>query len=136
MPSLAINLFGSLQVTVNGKPVTGFESDKTRALLAYLAVEPDQPHRREKLAALLWPEMPESAARGSLRHALANLRRVIQDHKAVPPHLLITRQTIQFNVESDHTLDVLSFSQSLTTDPSRPSTKNPASGKRRGCVPG
>ena len=55
------------QVTLDGAPVTGFESDKVRALLAYLAVESDRPHRRETLAGLLWPEQPENAARLSLR---------------------------------------------------------------------
>ena len=115
MPTLAINLFGSIQVSVNAQPVTTFKSDKVRALLAYLAVEADHPHRREKLAGLLWPEMPETTARGSLRHALANLRRVIHDHKTVPPYLLITCQTIQFNANSNHALDVVAFSQSLIT---------------------
>jgi DNA-binding SARP family transcriptional activator len=33
--------------------VSGFASDKVRALLAYLATEVDQPQRREKLAGLL-----------------------------------------------------------------------------------
>ena len=38
-----------------GEPVTGFESDKARALLAYLAVEAHRAHQREKLAGMLWP---------------------------------------------------------------------------------
>ncbi|MGD9146963.1 MAG: alpha/beta hydrolase, partial [Anaerolineae bacterium] len=59
MARLSICLLGPLQVTLDGKPVTSFESDKVRALLAYLAVEVGQPHRREKLAGLLWPDRPE-----------------------------------------------------------------------------
>ena len=72
---LEIHLLGPLRVSLDGEPVTGFVSDKVRALLAYLAVEADQPHRREKLVGLLWPHRPEQAARGSLRTALANLRK-------------------------------------------------------------
>ena len=106
MTHLAIQLFGSLQVTLDGKPVDGFASDKVRALLAYLVMSPDQPQRREKLAGLLWPEFPERSARTSLRNSLANLRKVIGDQYTLPPFLHITRQTIQFNQNSDHWLDV------------------------------
>lgn len=116
MPTLTISLFGPIQVASRGRPVNTFESDKVRALLAYLAVEADQPHRREKLAALLWPEKPEAAARGNLRHALANLRQVIGDHEADPPYLIITRQTIQFNPQSDHAIDVRRFGADQQTN--------------------
>jgi DNA-binding SARP family transcriptional activator len=77
---LSIRLLGSFEVTLNGEPVTGFESDKVRALLAYLVTTPDQPHRRETLVGLLWPEYPERSARASLRNALPNLRRTIGDY--------------------------------------------------------
>ena len=74
MAHLAIRVLGPFQATVDGKVVGGFHSDKVRALLAYLCIEGDIPHRREKLAGLLWPELPERSARTNLRHALANLR--------------------------------------------------------------
>ena len=109
MGRLEIKLLGPVQMTLNGDPVTGFDSDKVRALLVYLAVEGDQPHRREKLAGLLWPNWPERSARTNLRSALANLRQVIGDREADPPFLLITRQTIQFNQASDYILDTLEF---------------------------
>jgi DNA-binding SARP family transcriptional activator len=80
MARLAIRLLGPFQVTPDREPVTGFASDKVRALLAYLAVTAGRPHRRETLAGLLWPEYPERSARAALRNALANLRRMIGDH--------------------------------------------------------
>jgi len=89
--------------------VTGFKSDKVRALLTYLAVEADQPHRREALAGLLWPEWPDRQARSNLRYALSNLRRTIGDRDAAPPFLLITRDALQFNIDSEHWLDVAAF---------------------------
>ena len=58
MPHLSVRLLGGLQVLVDDIPVTAFESDKVRALLAYLAVEA-RPHPRLALADLLWPAMPE-----------------------------------------------------------------------------
>ena len=113
MTRLSVRLLGPLQVTVDGEPVTGLRSDKVRALLAYLAVETERPHRREKLAGLLWPDWPERSARTSLRHALANLRQVIHDHQATPPFLHITRQTIQFNSASKAWIDVATFTDHL-----------------------
>ncbi len=109
MPRLSIHLLGPFQVSLNREPVCGFASDKVRALLAYLVLTPDRPHRREALAGLLWPEFPERAARNSLRNALANLRQVLRDRDASPRFLLSTRQTIQFNTQSDYWLDADAF---------------------------
>ena len=109
MPLLSVSLLGPFQVTLAGEPVTGFESDKVRALLAYLAVEAHRPHRREALAGLLWPDWPDRAARKNLRNGLVNLRQAIGDRHATPPFLLITRETLQFNAASDCWLDVAAF---------------------------
>jgi DNA-binding SARP family transcriptional activator len=73
MAQLAICLLDPFHVTLDSEPVTTFEWDKVRALLAHLAVQADQPHSREKLAGPLWPEMPETSARTNLRHALSDL---------------------------------------------------------------
>ena len=39
MTRLKIRLLGSFQVSLSSAPLTSFESNKVRALLAYLAVE-------------------------------------------------------------------------------------------------
>jgi DNA-binding SARP family transcriptional activator len=122
MPHISMRLFGSLQCTRDQEDLVGLESDKVRALLAYLLVEAERPHRRKKLAGLLWPDWPEQAARANLRRALANLRHVIGDRRrgraipepggdrqATPPLLLVSRQTIQFNQASDAWVDVAAF---------------------------
>ena len=44
---LEIYCLGAFSVLLGGEAVAGFESDKARALLAYLATEADQAHRRE-----------------------------------------------------------------------------------------
>ena len=105
MALLSIHVLGPFQVKLAEEPVTSFATDKVRALLIYLALSPDRPHRRETLAGLLWPEFPERSARSNLRNALANLRSVIRDDAASPPFLYSTRQTIQFNGQSDYWLD-------------------------------
>jgi DNA-binding SARP family transcriptional activator/predicted ATPase len=119
MAHLSLSLMGSFQVTLDGQPVTDFKSNKVRALLAYLAMEADRPHRRELLAGLLWPDWPDRDALSNLRYALSDLRRAIGDRTAKPPFLLITRDSLQFNAASDYCLDVAAFTD-LTTleDPS------------------
>ena len=116
MARLTIRLLGPFQVALDGEAITGFATDKVRALLAYLVVTPDQPHRRETLAGLLWPEYPERSARASLRSALTRLRQAIGDYDISPPFLHTSRQTIEWNGESDYWLDVAAFESLYSTD--------------------
>ena len=74
MGRLDIKLLGPFRANLDGEKIAGFNADKVRALLIYLAVEGDQIHRREKLAGLLWPEWPKRSARTNLRSALADVR--------------------------------------------------------------
>ncbi|MBN2005010.1 MAG: tetratricopeptide repeat protein [Anaerolineae bacterium] len=97
---LELCLLGTFQVTVDGEPVPGFATDKARALLAYLAVESERPHRRDTLATLLWPEQPDEKARHSLRQALSNLRQVLNDLDDESGFLQVTRESVQFNANS------------------------------------
>jgi predicted ATPase len=109
MTHLTLALLGPLQIALDGHFISGFAYSKARALLVYLAVESDRPHPREALVTLLWPDLPEQAARTNLRQALASLREAIGDTTSTSPFLQITRDTLQFNPESDHDLDVHGF---------------------------
>ena len=113
MARLQIRLFGAPSVLLAGELEADLRSDKARGLLAYLAVESDQAHRREKLAGLLWPDYPDHSARANLRRALADLRLAIGDQQASPFFLHIGQDTIQFNTRSDATVDVLAFTGHL-----------------------
>ncbi len=119
MSHLSLSLLGPFQAKIDDEPVTGFESNKVRALLAYLAVEADRVHRREALAELLWPGRCERNALANLRYALYDLRKSIGDHEADPPFLLITRHTLQFNTDSDHSLDVETFEKRVGASATR-----------------
>ena len=102
MPALSISLFGAFHAEHNGGSIHGFATDKSRALLAYLAVERGRPHRRESLAALLWPDQNDERARQSLRQALSHLKQAIGGDE----FLLISPQDIQLNPQSDVWTDV------------------------------
>ncbi|MBN2394550.1 MAG: hypothetical protein JXR84_27715 [Anaerolineae bacterium] len=108
MARLAIRSLGALHITLDDAPLTTFDSDKARALLAYLAIESQHAHRRECLAGLFWPEYPEDHARHTLSQVLSNVRQVIGDRRAdqTAPFLDVTRQTLRFNRNSDYWLDV------------------------------
>jgi DNA-binding SARP family transcriptional activator/predicted ATPase len=106
---LSVRLFGGFEVDLNGSPAIKFESDKVRALLSYLMVESYKSHRRDKLAGLFWPELPNRRARSNLSQALYNLRTVIDDQNADPNYLIISNETIQMNNASKHWLDVADF---------------------------
>ncbi len=121
MAQLRSYFLGPFRVARADQSVTGFESDKMRALLVYLLVEPDRPHRREALAAFLWPDQPDPAARQSLRQALYVLRHILSGTPPPPGDdpgppaapLLVTRQTVQLNPASDSWCDVTRFTQLL-----------------------
>jgi len=76
MSKLALKYLGDFQVLRDGEEVNLPPSRKTRALLAYLSLNPRR-FRREFLCELLW-EIPDDP-RGSLRWSLSKLRRLIDD---------------------------------------------------------
>ncbi len=109
MAHLALSLLGSFQARLDGRLLNGFESDKARALLAYLAVEGGRPQPRETLAGLLWPDFPQENAQANLRVVISRLRKLLGDRSAAQPILLVTRETVGVNLQSDYELDVAEF---------------------------
>lgn len=109
MAGLSICLLGPVQVQVEGQRAAAFSYNKARALLAYLVVEANRAHPRDTLVGLLWPDLPNHAARTNLRQSLADLRQAIGDAAASPPFLHITRDTVQFNSDSAYTMDLTVF---------------------------
>ncbi len=113
MGRLTFFFLGAFQVVRGHQPLTGFESGKVRALLAYLVLEQERPHTRDELAGLLWPDFPNKTARKNLRQALNNLRQTLGDADASPSYLHIGGDFIQWNVASDFWVDTAVFRQLL-----------------------
>lgn len=97
-----IRLFGAVEILREGQAVSGFRSQKTLALLAYLIVE-DRPLARDTLAGLLWPETTQSDALGHLRRALYNLSSLL------PDCLDVDRRTARFSPEAPAQVDLHTF---------------------------
>lgn len=99
---LVIRLFGGVEIELAGRPLTDLGTRKADALLAYLVCH-HRPFAREQLAELLWDEREQQQALANLRSVLSVLGRKLQ------PYLLITRQTVAFNHDSDYWLDTAEF---------------------------
>jgi WD40 repeat protein/DNA-binding SARP family transcriptional activator len=116
MDGLRISVLGPLQVSTGQSIHQKFESNKVRALFTFLVVEMQRPHRREALADMFWWETSTQSALANLRYALADLRKVIGDKKARPPYLLVSRESLQFNVASHYELDIVEFRELIETN--------------------
>ncbi|NLS79821.1 MAG: tetratricopeptide repeat protein [Chloroflexi bacterium] len=113
MTRLHLLLLGPFQAMLDDQPLRALESDKGRALLAYLAVEFGRAHPREELAALLWPDCAPAAGRANLRNALSDLRAALRDRERQPPALQATPAAIAFRPTADDQVDALAFAELL-----------------------
>lgn len=108
---LKLSLLGPARVQLDQAHISRFYSVKTQALLYYLAVESAEAHPRASLTSLLWPEFTQSNANRSLRQALFQLNKALDNPRR--QLLLISKEEIQFNPASRHWLDVAEFTSLL-----------------------
>ncbi|CAN5669650.1 hypothetical protein BH10CHL1_BH10CHL1_31790 [soil metagenome] len=115
MKKLWFSLLGQFQVTLDDQLVDDFQTDKARALLAYLVVEAERPHTRSQLAEMFWPGFTEASARTNLRRALSNIRKAVGEKDGTGlPLFLADGPTLQFNRHANYWLDIGRFNM-LTT---------------------
>ena len=79
MALISLALLGGFRARLDAGPALTLPTRKAQAVLAYLAVPLGQAHPRDKLAALLWGDRPETLARKSLRQTLFIIRRALAD---------------------------------------------------------
>jgi DNA-binding SARP family transcriptional activator/TolB-like protein len=96
---VTLQLLGPFAIEANvGRPIPiAVRSRKARALLAYLAMQPDYRARRVELATLLWGDGPDKEARHSLRQCLIALR---QDLSVAADVLLLDREAIGLQAQA------------------------------------
>jgi DNA-binding SARP family transcriptional activator/predicted ATPase len=133
MSHFQIHLFGTFQAALDGRVLTTFRSDKIRALLAYLAMEPNRYHRRESLAALFWPEFNDQVALRNLRLSLSRLRQTLeqaQDQMSAPAperipvidnFIVVNHQEVKLSVDGRYCwVDVQAFDHLLAACANHP----------------
>ena len=77
MVRLSLTLLGGFEARLDADRALRLSIKKGQALLAYLAMPPGKPHLRDKLATLLWGDLPERSARKGLCQTLFMLGRLL-----------------------------------------------------------
>lgn len=104
-----LSLLGGFKLERPGETITRLRTQKTVALLAWLALHPHREHGREELIERFWPESDLEQGRASLRVALNALRKALEPPPAPPNSVLIaTRTHLKLRPES-LTTDVAAF---------------------------
>jgi len=92
---LRLDLLGGFAARDASGEAIAFPTQKSVALLAYLAINGERAHTREKLAALLWDAHLDGHARANLRQALTRIRRSWPAD--VPPCICTNGATVSFD---------------------------------------
>jgi ABC-type oligopeptide transport system substrate-binding subunit/DNA-binding SARP family transcriptional activator len=103
---LRLSFLGAPLLERAGQPIR-LDTRKNLALVAYLALT-GEPHTRETLVTLFWPEMEPSRARAGLRRNLAVLKNELGGE-----WLVVDRESVGTDPEADVWLDVGRFRQLL-----------------------
>jgi DNA-binding SARP family transcriptional activator/pimeloyl-ACP methyl ester carboxylesterase len=108
MVELRLTLLGTFALSGS----TGFAtpSKKAQALLAYLAIPAGLPHRREKLASMLWSDRTEEAGRQNLRQCLTAIRKMSDGGEGLP--IIAEGDCLRLD-PSNVAVDVAEFEQAL-----------------------
>src|SRR6266849_575241 len=124
---LKLTILGGFQAQLEPGPALVLTTKKAQALLAYLALPPGQAHPRDKLATLLWGDMPDAQARGNLRHALSRIRKALP--RAARPGMVLDGPSVALD-PSVVDVDVARFER-LVAD-GRPAALEQIAGLYRG----
>jgi predicted ATPase/DNA-binding SARP family transcriptional activator len=100
---LEVRLIGRFDITYGGKSVT-ISSRVAQSLFAYLILNADTSHRREKLAGMFWPDATEEKARAYLRHELWRIRKALPS-KSKSDYLIVDDINISFDASAEYWFD-------------------------------
>ncbi|MEM7110804.1 MAG: tetratricopeptide repeat protein [Chloroflexota bacterium] len=103
----SFKLFGTFEITENGRLAPIMKSAVGRALLAYLIIT-DGSQPRATIASLLW-------AGSSRKQANANLRRLLNRLRPIAPELTITSSTLAFQANGETSVDLHQLRQALNS---------------------
>ena len=107
MSTIRIFLFGKFNIEANGSLIPRLESRKAEELLAYLLLNRDQPHARERLADMLWGETFQDQANNYLRKALWQLQSALDNWGLGDQGLLLVEgEWLQINPRIELWLDI------------------------------
>ena len=95
---LKIRLLCGFEASLGDGNPLALKGRKTQALLAVLALSPGTAFSREKLTNLLWSDRGDEQARGSLRQALAELRRALGEDDSL--YIVAKRDSVTLDAKN------------------------------------
>lgn len=104
-----IRLLGAAKIEHDGKQSAVNLPQKGIALLAYLLFNSGLPQTRQKLADLLWPDLPEQAGRSNLRQALLRVKRLLATNGLSSSCLTSDHNVICFDTTDQYLSDISAF---------------------------
>lgn len=108
MPTSEFKFLGHIECQLPSGLSLALQTRKAEVLLAYLVLNPDIRHARDKLMNLLWSNRSEEQARNSLRQALSTIKKSLVTISPLP--ISIDRTTVRFDLGSNY-VDVFEFEQ-------------------------
>jgi DNA-binding SARP family transcriptional activator len=107
-----IKLFGSGQVSYDGKAIPGFPGQQHCLLLYYLLLNRHTAHTREQIATQFWSDSPPAVARKNLRNSLWRLNQAFQlVGGALEDLICVDGEHISFAQNSNCQVDVDNFEE-------------------------
>jgi DNA-binding SARP family transcriptional activator len=112
MPALTVSLFGRFAAESGSGQELALNGAKVRELFSYLLLNRDRPLLREKLATVLWADVPGPQSKGYLRKAVWQMQSALNevDNPAGAANFLsVEAEWIQLNTGPPLWLDVAQF---------------------------
>jgi predicted ATPase len=106
-----VQLLGAFRVALSAESLDGLNSGRLQSFIAFLALNRDTTHLRQRLAYLFWPDSNEAQARNNLRQLLYALRHAAP---ALERLLLADNRVVRWAPETRIHLDVSEFESELT----------------------
>ena len=109
VPTLELRLLGGFELRC-GHEAVPIHSGRIRSLLAWMALNADQPQPRTRVASLLWPESREGQARTNLRNLIHQLRRAFPE---IEHYLDVDGGELAWLLGAPLSMDVQAFERAL-----------------------
>jgi DNA-binding SARP family transcriptional activator len=110
MDLLNIYLFGSVELFVGNRQLSGFPTKKSRGLFTYLVLRRGKITPRDVVAGEFWGDLPDSRARKALNTDIWRVGQTLRKGGVKPERYLKSdSEGVGFRMNSAHWLDVATF---------------------------
>jgi DNA-binding SARP family transcriptional activator len=121
MDQLTIRLFGGIEVQRGRTVVSGFPTQRSTRLFAYLVMNRGRLHHREVLCGRFWGEQTDVAAKKGLRNALWRIRSVIEPNEEERGTLLqVEGSHVGFRASANVWVDAWEFERGIALLDTKP----------------